>query len=125
MRGVKTSGDHRWKRAVIFAVLLLVFGVLLNSVYKVYQKKNNAEEALARMQAELQELEERRSFLTDSLTKLATEEGLKFEIKKKLNMAEVGESIAIIVEEENEPAESGFSASAWQKLKDLFKNLFD
>ncbi len=123
MRGIKTKENGRWKRVAIFVALLLLFGVLSNSVYKVYQKKKEVEKALAQMQAEKLELENRNNFLEDSLEKLKTKEGVEFEIRKKLNVAEAGESVAIIVEEESIEVTPKLKISFWQKVKDFFKNI--
>src|SRR3989344_6226943 len=123
MRGIKTKENGRWKRVAIFVALLLLFGVLSNSVYKVYQKKKEVEKALAQMQAEKVELENRNNFLEDSLEKLKTKEGVEFEIRKKLNVAEVGERVAIIVEEESIEVTPKLKISFWQKVKDFFKNI--
>ena len=109
---------------VIFLALLLVFGFLLNSVRKIYNKKEEAQKVMARMEEEKTKLQEREQFLKDSLDKLATAEGLKFEIRKKLNVAEVGESVAIIVNEEQAPATQNLPISLWQKIKDFLVELF-
>ena len=123
MRGIKTKENGRWKRVAIFVALLLLFGVLSNSVYKVYQKKKEVEKALAQMQAEKLELENRNNFLEDSLEKLKTKEGVEFEIRKKLNVAEAGGRGAIIVEEESIEVTPKLKISFWQKVKDFFKNI--
>ena len=125
MRGVKSRDSEKWKKLAIFLVLLLLFGVLLNSVRKVYKKKESAEKALARMQSEVQTLTEREKFLEDSLLRLSTDEGIKFEIKKKLNVAEVGESVAIIVESDESVTTPSSSISPWQRLKNFFSDLFN
>ena len=108
----------------IFLILLLVFGFLLNSVRNVYQKKKEAQSVLARMEEEKTKLEERDKFLKESLAKLATNEGVNFEIRKKLNVARAGESVAIVVVEEQPSTTKTFEVSAWQKLKDFFTGLF-
>lgn len=124
MRGIKNKKENKWKRLGIFLLLLLVFGLLLNSVRKVYNKKEEAQKVLARMEAEKNKLEEREKFLKESLAKLETSEGIEFELRKKLNVAEVGESLAIIVEEEPTASVQGLQISPWQKLKDFLINLF-
>jgi cell division protein FtsB len=125
MRGVKTSRGGGWKRAGAFLVLLIVFGVLLNSVRNVYKKKVGAEKALSQVQSEIKDLEDRQKFLTESLARLDTQEGLKFEIRKKLNVAEAGESVAIVVDEETSSSTPPSSISSWQKLKNFFTGLFE
>lgn len=125
MRGVKTRGGDKWKRVGVFFVLLIIFGVLLNSVGNVYKKKVNAEKALSQMQSEITELENRQKFLTESLARLDTQEGLKFEIRKKLNVAQAGESVAIIVDEETSSTTKPSTVSSWQKFKNFFSGLFE
>jgi len=124
MRGVKTRESGKWKRLIIFLILLIIFGVLLNSVRKVYKKKESAEKALVKMNADLKELEERGQFLEDSIEKLGTSAGLDFEIRKKLNVARVGENVAVIVEETSISPDKPLQLSPWQKLKDFFTELF-
>lgn len=104
--------------------LLLVFGFLLNSVRGVYQKKKMAQEVLVRMEEEKAKLEERDKFLKESLAKLATSEGMNFEIRQKLNVAEVGESVAVIVDEKVSSTTQTAATSPWQKIKSFFTNLF-
>jgi len=121
MRSLKSRDYEKWKRLGTFLMLLLVFGVLSNSVRKVYGKKEGAEKALARMDEEVQELALRKVFLETSIARLGTTEGMKFEIKKKLNVAEAGESVAIIVVDEVPAASEISEVSFWQKIKNLFE----
>ncbi|MEK7668971.1 MAG: hypothetical protein AAB350_00045 [Patescibacteria group bacterium] len=125
LKGIKNRESGKWKRLGIFLILLLVFGLLLNSVSKVYKKKQEAEKILVRMEEQATELKQRNQFLKESLEKLATEEGVEFEIRKKLNVAEVGESVAIIVEEEPIASTSNPQISSWQKFKNFFTELFE
>lgn len=125
MRGVKTKNSGRWKQMSLSLFLFLLFLLALNSVYGVYQKKKNAKEFLARMNEEARVLVEREAFLNNELQKLETEEGLKFEIKKKLNVAEVGESVAIIVPEPLSTSTKLSEPSSLEQLKAFLKNLFD
>ena len=70
------------------------------------------------------ELQKREKELNDSLERLKTQEGLAFEMRRKLNVAEVGESVAIIVEEEIPIVPSTIKISNWQKFKNFVVNLF-
>ena len=124
MRGIKNRGSDKLKKMAVFLALLLVLGFLLNSVRKVYNKKEEAQKLLVRMEKEKAELEERGKFLQESLTKLQTKEGLEFEMRKKLNVAEEGESVAIIVDEEQAVPASNLKISPWQKIKDFLVGLF-
>lgn len=77
------------------------------------------------MEKEALDLENRDEFLKESIEKLSTREGLEFEIRKKLNVAEIGESVAIIVNEEKITSAPNTETSSWQKLKDFFNWLFE
>lgn len=125
MKGLRTREQEKWKKLAVFFLLLIVFGVLLNSVRKVYNKKASADQALIRMSKEMEELKSRKDFLEGSLANLETDEGLKFEIRKKLNVAEVGESVAIIVEEDSPAPLPDFQSSILEKVKDFFNNFFE
>lgn len=121
MRTLRTREYDKWKKLGGFLLLLLLFIVLLNSVRKVYKKKSASEQALVRMEADVENLEARKEFLENSIERLKTEEGLKFEIKKKLNVAEAGEAVAIIIDESEATTPDSSSPSFWQKIKDLFR----
>jgi len=55
---------------------------------------------------------------------LSTQDGLEFEIRRKLNVAKVGESVAIIVEKTESSPNNSSHLSFWQKIKNLFGSLF-
>lgn len=124
MRGIKTKEDGRWKKVSAFLVLFLVLGILLNSVNNIFQKKKVAEETLVRMEKEAGDLKNRELILKESIAKLNTQEGLNFEIRKKLNVAQAGESVAVIVEEKLVATTSASHISSWQKFINFFTGLF-
>lgn len=125
MRGIKTKQDGKWKRVVVFYFFVFVLIMLLNSLLNVYEKKKAAEEALVKMQAEKEELAERKDFLDGSINKLSTPEGREFEVRRKFNVAEVGESVAIIVEEELPEKDAQNTQTKWQTFKNFWSGLFD
>jgi hypothetical protein len=124
MHGIKTKESGKWKRVCVFFILLLVFGVLVNSVRKVYNKKTESAAALARMEKEVADLKNRQKYLAGDLQKLKTIEGMAFEMRKKLNVAEAGESVAIIVDDGKPTETSPIQISGWQKFKNFVVELF-
>lgn len=124
MRGVKTKTGGRWKRAVVFLVLTGIFGILAHSVKNVYLKKKGAEDAFVKMREEKIALENRKQFLEQSINRLSTPEGVDFEIRRKLNVASAGESVAIIVSQEESIDTASTKPSAWEQLKSFFAQLF-
>jgi cell division protein FtsB len=124
MRGLKNRGEHIGKRVTIFFVLVLILCALTNSVYKVYSKRVEAQKTLARMQDEIKAMEEREGQLAASLKRLETDEGMALEMRKKLNVAEAGESVAIIVDDNKSVSVPVAQTSPWQKFKNFVVDLF-
>ncbi|OHA93450.1 MAG: hypothetical protein A3E02_00090 [Candidatus Zambryskibacteria bacterium RIFCSPHIGHO2_12_FULL_38_34] len=124
MRGIKTKKSGKWKKVGIFLILLILLVVLLNSARKVYDKKKEAQDTLVRMQGEVAKLENRNEVLKQSIKNINTREGLEFELRQKLNVAQIGESVAVIVDEPQSTSTPIAQISDWQKLKNLFLDLF-
>jgi cell division protein FtsB len=124
LKGVKNKNSGKWKKIVSFLFLLLLLLVLLRSVNNVYEKKKAADEALVRMKKEISNLEAREKSLKQDLARLNTKEGLEFEMKKNLNVAAAGESVAVIVPYTEPTSTSVIKVSAWQKIKNFFTDLF-
>jgi hypothetical protein len=119
MRGLNKKGNSRFKKVLVFVALLIVLLVLVNSTRKVYQKRQSVTEALAKMNTDINELKDRELFLKDSEERLSVNEGLEIEIKKKFSMARVGESVAVIIEEDSEQEEKEDDSGFWNKLKKI------
>jgi hypothetical protein len=124
MRGIKNRGENKWKKWAAFVALFLLFAVLLNSTRKVYNKKVEAQKLLTQMQEEFKTMENRQKVLADSLQKLSTTEGMTFEMRQKLNVAQVGEGVAIIVDEKQATSTPPAQISNWQKIKGFWTELF-
>ncbi len=121
MRGIKYKKENKIKRVLLFLFFAVVFVLLLGSIFRVYEKRRNAELALIEMQNELALLEEREKSLISSLGRLETEEGMKFELRSKLNVALQGEGVAIIVDEKSIKEEIKTPPKTfWQKVKEFF-----
>jgi cell division protein FtsB len=123
MRRNKDKNENLKKIASV-VVLSVIFVVLVGSVYRVYSKEKMTREALEKAQNELAETGERKEFLTASIGRLQTEEGMEFELRKKFNVSEAGERVAIIVEEQATGTVNSFEKTFWQKMKDFFGELF-
>jgi len=124
MRGLKSKEQGQWKKWGTFLLLFLILLLLTHSASNVYKKKKVAEETLVRMEKDTEELKNRDQVLKTAIARMATEDGLKFEMRKKLNVAEVGERVAIIVDDEETPTTTGAQISAWQKFKNFMLKWF-
>ena len=119
MRGLKHKSGQKWKRVMILILLLLVLGFMINSLHNVYNKKNEAQQVLMRMQQEVQNLKNRKLVLQNSIQNLDTPDGLGLEIRRKLDVAGVGERVAVIVEELTPISAPSTEPSLWQKVKNF------
>ena len=124
IKGIKRKNGGK-KRLALFLGLFILSGLVLNSLGNVYQKKKEAQEALADMRRQKAELEERKAELAEALDKLETPEGVDFEIRKRFNVAAAGESVAIIVEEERSADLQKIEETWWGKVKNFFGQLFE
>jgi cell division protein FtsB len=124
MRGIKTKGSGKWKKISIFIILIVLLVVLLNSARKVYEKKVEVQNTLTRMQAEVTQLQNRDQVLKESIKSINTKEGLEFELRQKLNVAQAGEGVAVIVDQPQPTSTSITAISPWQKIVNLFTGLF-
>lgn len=124
LKGIKRKTEQDWKKYAAFFALLLLLVTLSNSLRKAYNKKAEAEEALALMQAELEALEARQAELGSSIESLGTPDGLALEMRRKLNVAGAGESVAIIVDDQKPEPEPEPERSAWQRFKDFVVGIF-
>lgn len=87
-------------------------------------KKKGAEEALARMNAEIQELKLRQESLEQFEKRVQTSEGVEFELRKKFNVALEGEKVAILVDETASSSQRSTNESVWHKFKNFVINLW-
>jgi hypothetical protein len=124
MRGIKTKGSDKWKKISIFLILITLLVVVLNSARKVYEKRVEAQDTLTRMQAEVAQLQSRDQTLKESIKSINTTEGLEFELRQKLNVAQAGEGVAVIVNEPEPTSTQVTPLSPWQKIVNLFTGLF-
>jgi len=125
MHGIRTKEKNKWKKVLLCAVLFIALVFLANSVRKVYEKKREVDRALTQMKEEITELEKRGEYLDDSMQKLSTREGLEFEIRKKLNVAQAGEGVAIIVENDQSATTTQTRTPIWSQIKNFFTEIFE
>ncbi len=119
----KSNSDKydKLKKISIFILLFFVFSLTLNSLRGVYDKYKEANLALNRMNNRKVELGNKEVDLSNSLERLESEDGRRFEIRKRLNFSEVGESVAIIVESEGAEEKYKQNKSFFDKIKNIFK----
>ncbi len=119
MRGAGKKSD-KTKHLGIFVLLFLLLLLISNSTYKVYKKKETAEEALSKMNSEMVDIENRIAILRRSEKRLSNDEGIEFELRKKFSVASAGESLAVIVDGDKKDGNESGDQSLWSKIKVFF-----
>ena len=120
----KERESQKWRKITSFILLIIVFLLLLNSVYKVYNKKRKIDSALAQSRDELRELQERENQLIGLKDRINTRDGLEYELRKKFGVAKVDESVVIIVDKQNKGDIDTTSESLWEKIKNFWYSIF-
>lgn len=120
----KERESQKWRKIASFILLIIVFLLLLNSVYKVYNKKRKIDSALAQSRDELRELQERENQLIGLKDRINTRDGLEYELRKKFGVAKVDESVVIIVDKQNKGDTDATSESLWEKIKNFWYSIF-
>jgi cell division protein FtsB len=100
----KTVRDHLYSRPVIFAlgVLFIFLAISVFGRYRVEQDMSGRRQA---MEAEKQELLERKEMLTEKVEYLSGERGLEEEIRTHFDVAKEGEKVIILMGEDVETKE--------------------
>lgn len=86
---------------LILIVLLFLFIVLARANFGLYKKVFKSSNRLDMAQFELDKTNERSKDLSKRLQALSTNEGIEAEIRTKFHAVKAGESVAVIIDEEN------------------------
>lgn len=105
---MKYGNRSIWKRVLGSPISLVVAGivlvVLVKATWNISSKTIQSAEKLAQAQAELARLNERQSELQGRVGLLSTDQGIEAEIRTKFRAVREGESVAVIVDEDDGPA---------------------
>jgi hypothetical protein len=99
---MKYGNRSLWKRLIsspfTLAAFFIIFGLLTKATWSVHQKAQVSYERLEQAENSLLKLQARNDELSQKVSYLSTEEGIKSEIRNKFRVAEEGESIAVIID---------------------------
>ena len=88
--------SSRWRFRLIFALLAVLVVFLGYRLLGEWQKRQETEDEIARLEKEAKELENRNLEILDLSKKLTTEEMVESEGRLKLGLQKPGESVAIL-----------------------------
>lgn len=94
----------------IFIVLLIFSVVLIMSVLSLYPKSRDAVKNRNQAREELENLKAKEIELKDKINSLNTNEGQEEALRSKYHVADQGEGVVVIIEDQNKekPSEKGF-----------------
>ncbi len=87
---------------VAIAGLIILIALLIRPTWKIFEKSRESKENLKKAQTELAQLESRKQQLASDVAYLKTEHGRDQEIRNKFGVARDGETMIVIVRDNNE-----------------------
>lgn len=104
---------------LLFLVFVAVF--LGRATYRILAKERESAKNLARAQAELQELQDKKEGIEKDINRLSTPEGVEEELRSKYAIKKPGEELVVIVNDEPAPAKEEVKEKTWwEKIEEFF-----
>lgn len=94
--------QRRWMSKIAIGGLVILLILLIKPTWKIFEKSRENAANLKRAETELAALETRRQELESEINYLKTESGRDQEIRNKFGVVRDGETMVVIVREENE-----------------------
>jgi len=120
----KKNGQKFWHSPLSLVVIFCVIVLFAYNMFGLIQKNREVSKKKALQMETVDALRKREGELTNNINKLSTEEGIEESIRDKYQVAKVGESVVIIVDEQSQSInlapvtkEEGF----WAFVKKVFK----
>ncbi|MCR4281239.1 MAG: septum formation initiator family protein [Candidatus Kaiserbacteria bacterium] len=96
-------------KRLLLVLLLVLVTVALSGVWKVYRKAQESSVLRKEAEAQLSDLDKRRTQLEADITKLKTSRGMEEALREQYGLAKSGESVIVIVDS---PAQAPVVASS-------------
>ncbi len=105
---------------VTLTLLLLMSLLLMQGVWEMYHKNTLAKSRAKKALSDLQKVEAREKSLLKNLEHIKTSEGIEEELRRKFDVARMGEQLLIIIDKEVEPdipqGETSWVNRLWRKF---------
>lgn len=111
---------------ITIGFLVLVMLLLIRPTWNIYQKSRESKRNVLEARAELLALEHRKTELERDVTYIKSEHGRDQEIRSKFGMAKEGETMVVIVRDEEKKAapEPTPEPTFWEKSWSRFRSVF-
>jgi cell division protein FtsB len=106
--------------------VLILFVILVKATWSIHQKAAVSSQRLSQAQTELAKLEAHQKDLANQISYLSTDQGVEAELRTKYRAVKAGESVAVIVDKDQQAqviqasSTAAVSASWWQKVLHFF-----
>lgn len=98
---------------IILLGLLFIAG---KELWDIFKKRERAEEALARVQGQYEDLVQRREFLSSEIGVLDTGEGVESKLRERYPIAKSGEKVIMLINNEEASSTQELEVGWWSKL---------
>lgn len=107
---------------ITLVVLVVVVGLLLNSVWNIYTKERETRIVRKNLEREFLELQEREELLREEIERLKTPRGIEEEIRSKFEVSKDGEKVMVIVDPTKDKETQIYKRknSFWSKFLNFF-----
>ena len=113
---MKYSKSGLWKSIIsspiTLVVIIFIFIFLVRAVWNMNDRLNSSLSKLETANAELKKLEDHQNSLTNKIKYLSTDQGIEAELRTKYRAIREGESVAVIVENDQTANVSQFASSS-------------
>ncbi len=110
-----------YSRAMI-VILMIVIVFAIKATWSVYKKQQTSRMNLNRLQLEISELKQREDYIKSGIDRLGTDKGVEEEIRQKFKVVKDGESMSILIDDEQVMATSSSPEKGfWSTIADVFR----
>ena len=121
-RTKRQKKKHSLKRYGITLGLIVLIVFLVGPVWSVYQKERAVRAEKSEAVGELEALLARKAFLEAEVARLSSKRGIEEEVRTKFPVAQPGEEVIVVVDEEETATSSvNVSSGLWRKARNLFR----
>ncbi len=115
------------RKSVSPFVWLGILGLVIlvaQGAWNVYQKKIESANTLARVQHEIDDMQNRKTVLSAQLERIKSPEGVEEEIRSRFQVSKEGEKVLIITDvndsDQTSTSSKGFFENAYDKIRSVF-----
>lgn len=119
--GKRSSNSSIFSSLPVFIIAILAFVFMIKVSWSMYEKAILSKDKLAQAEAALNDINSRKNELQKKVSFLSTDQGVQSEARTKFRLAEEGESVAVIIGDEQ--SKKTVSTTTIERKKSLWRRL--